>query len=282
MSNISVDLESMHSKKKMSAPIIMGILNATPDSFYTKGSEFTPEALALKAHQMVHEGASIIDIGGMSTRPGAIEISEQEEFARVIPVIKLLAKELPDIQISVDTYRSSIALEAIHNGASIINDISGAQFDEGILDIAAKNRATYICMHTKNKPATMQLQPYYNNVVDDLLLYFEERIALCKAKGLLDIIIDVGFGFGKSLEHNFALLANLHLFKKFELPMLVGISRKSMITKVTGTNTANALNGTTALHMMALQQGAEILRVHDVKEAKECIMLFDKLQEQTI
>ncbi len=211
----------------------------------------------------------------------SIEISEDEELMRVIPAIQLLAKELPSIKFSVDTYRIRVASEAIQNGASIINDISGAQFDENILEVAAKNKVTYICMHTQNKPATMQLQPYYDNVVDDLLLYFEERIALCKEKGLSDIILDVGFGFGKTLEHNFALLANLHLFKKFELPMLVGISRKSMITKVIGTNTQNALNGTTALHMMALQQGADILRVHDVKEAYECIKLFEKLKENT-
>ncbi|MBK7762145.1 MAG: dihydropteroate synthase [Bacteroidetes bacterium] len=267
--------------EKITSPQIMGILNATPDSFYTKGNGYSAKDLLSKAIQMVMEGATILDIGGMSTRPGAIEISKDEELARVIPVIKLLAKELPSIQISVDTYRSQVALEAIHNGASIINDISGAQFDEAILIIAANNRARYICMHTQNKPNNMQLNPSYKDVVNDLLLYFEERIALCHQKGLHDVILDVGFGFGKTIDHNFRLLAQMHQFTQFGLPILAGISRKSMVSKVVGSNTANALNGTTALHMIALQQGANILRVHDVKEAKECIMLFEKLKENT-
>lgn len=265
--------------KHFNAPIVMGILNATPDSFFNQGRDSSLSALMQTAQVMVADGVSILDVGGMSTRPGATEISELEESLRVIPIIKAIRKEFPNVLISIDTYRASVAEKSIDAGANIINDISAGTFDANMLDIAAKYHAPFIAMHSPAKSATMQKNPHYHNVVRELLMYFELRIQTIIAKGIPDIIIDLGFGFGKTIEHNYTLLNHLADFSLFERPMLVGISRKSMIYKPLGITPEQALNGTSALHMIALQQGAHILRVHDVREAMQCIQLHQWLQQ---
>ncbi|MBU3677316.1 MAG: dihydropteroate synthase [Chitinophagaceae bacterium] len=267
--------------RRFDKPIVMGILNATPDSFYNQGRDSTLNALLENAHRMVQAGASMLDIGGMSTRPGASEISVDEEIKRVIPLVQAIRKELPEVLISIDTYRSEVAQKALRLGADIINDISAATFDPNILTIVAEYHAPFIAMHSPAKSDTMQINPHYHNVVTDILAFFAERIQTINAKGIPDIILDLGFGFGKTLEHNYTLLNHLHDFDLFQRPMLVGISRKSMIYKALQTQAEQALNGTTALHMIALQQGANILRVHDVREAIECIQLHECLQQNS-
>lgn len=259
-------------------PIVMGILNATPDSFYNQGRKSDLEALLVAAEQMLNDGAKILDIGGMSTRPGAEEISPQAESARILPLIELLKKQFPNTLLSVDTYRASVAQDAIAAGVDIINDISGATFDPAILISVAQAKIPFICMHTQGKPQTMQQQPQYNHVVDEISNYFSERIITLTQAGIPQIILDPGFGFGKNLQHNYQLLNGLNQFSEFKKPLLVGLSRKSMIYKPLGISPDEALNGTTALHMLALQQGADILRVHDVKEAVQCIQLHQLLQ----
>jgi len=256
----------------------MGILNATPDSFYNKGRESATEDLLRKAGEMLQQGATVLDIGGMSTRPGAEEISTEEELRRVIPILHAVRQKFPEAYLSIDTYRSRVAEEAMLAGADIINDISGGDADEAILQVAARHKAPFICMHKKGIPKDMQLQPSYEDVTEEVMAYFEKKLRQVEPYGLQDILLDVGFGFGKSVEHNYQLLRHLHTFKLLGRPLLVGLSRKSMICKVLACTPENALNGTTALHMIALQQGAHILRVHDVKEAAECIRLFQHVQ----
>jgi len=256
-------------------PIVMGILNASPDSFFHTGQESTLKNLLYKAAQMEEEGAVILDIGGMSTRPGAAEITEEEEWHRIGDLIKALKKRGNKAFISVDTYRSEIARRAIIEGADLINDISAGSLDPKMLDTVARARLPYIAMHMQGEPRTMQDNPQYENVVQDILAYFIQKIKQCEAAGIKDIIIDPGFGFGKTLEQNYELLKGLHQFLILKQIMLVGLSRKSFIYKLLKTEPENALNGTTALNMLALKQGARILRVHDVREAKECIELFD-------
>lgn len=256
-------------------PIVMGILNVTPDSFYTKGKENTVAQHTENAAKMLETGAVIIDIGGLSTRPGAIEISEQEELDRVLPVIESIKKQLPDAYISSDTYRAKVAQQAVRCGADIINDISAGGLDHEMLPAAGMLNVPYIAMHMKGTPQNMQQQPGYSNVTFEVLEYFIEKIKACKAAGIKDIILDPGFGFAKTLEHNYQLLKGLHNLKMLELPLLAGISRKSMVYKPLKSDAGSALNGTSALHMLALQQGAEILRVHDVKEAMECVALYN-------
>jgi dihydropteroate synthase len=255
-------------------PVVMGILNITPDSFYTKGRENSPEEHIANAGKMLDAGAGIIDIGGLSTRPGAIEISVTEESDRVLNVIESIKKNFPDSFLSIDTYRSKVAQEAILAGADIVNDISAGILDHQMLETVGSLNVPYIAMHIKGTPQTMQQNAHYDNVTLEVLEYFIERIKACKTAGIKDIILDPGFGFAKTSQHNFRLLKELHTLKMLELPILAGISRKSMIYKLLKTDAGNALNGTTALHMLALEQGAGILRVHDVKEAIECIKLF--------
>ena len=255
------------------SPIVMGILNATPDSFYNQGQDSQTHALLSTAENMLHEGATILDIGGMSTRPGAEEIDSQTEWTRIKPIINLLKKTYPNTMLSVDTYRADVAEKAIEAGVDIINDISGGTFDNRILSVAAKHRTPFICMHTLNKPRVMQQDPVYTHVVNELLNYFKERINTLTQAGIHDIVLDPGFGFGKNISHNYQLLNNLSQFKSLNCPLLVGISRKSMIYKPLQITPNEALNGTTALHMHALTQGADILRVHDVREAVQCIEL---------
>ncbi len=257
----------------------MGILNITDDSFYDGGRHMSLDSALHRATIMLSEGASIIDVGGMSSRPGAEAISEKEEMERIIPVISVLRDKLQEAIISVDTYRSAVAREAVNAGASIINDISAGSFDKEMFQTIAQLQVPYILMHMKGSPVNMQLNPEYSDVTLNILDFFIEKVGQLRELGVKDIVIDPGFGFGKTIEHNYRLLNLLHVFKITGLPILVGISRKSMIYKVLENTAQEALNGTSALHMFALQQGASILRAHDVKEAREVVSLFHKLNE---
>jgi dihydropteroate synthase len=255
-------------------PLLMGILNSTPDSFFD-GGLYTSEVKWLqKTADMIEAGADIIDIGAYSTRPGAVNITEEEELERLIPVITSVRRHFPEQLISVDSFRASVVEKAVGEGANIINDISGGTIDNAMFPVVARLQVPYILMHIKGTPQTMQVAPTYENVVTEVNAYFEERIKLLQELDFFKIIIDPGFGFGKTLEHNFELFNNLEKFQSFNAPLLVGISRKSMIHKVLNISSKEALNGTTILNTLALTKGASILRVHDVKEAKEVIDLY--------
>jgi dihydropteroate synthase len=263
----------------LSSPKIMGVLNVTPDSFYDGGVYSNDKNILLQVEKMISDGADIIDIGGFSSKPGAKTISVKEEEKRVIPIIKLINNTFNKIIISVDTFRSEIAAKSLNEGASIINDISGGDLDKNIYQIANKYRAPYIMMHMKGVPANMQANPKYKNINYEIIKDFSYKIDLAEKKGVCDIIIDPGFGFGKSIEHNYQILNNIKLYTILKKPILVGISRKSMIYKLLKTDPSKALNGTTSLNTIALINGANILRVHDVKEAKEVIKLYSFLKE---
>lgn len=263
----------------LGTPRVMGIINITPDSFF-KGSRYTSDEDIMRvAVKMLDEGADILDIGGYSSRPGAADISGEEEGKRVFNAIKLLVRELPDTIISVDTFRADIAMEAIAGcGAHIINDISGGDADSDMFPVVEKLNVPYIMMHMQGDPRTMQANPVYDDVVADILKWFGARIYRLQSAGVKDIIIDPGFGFGKTAEHNFEILRRLGDFSIAGLPVLAGLSRKSMIWKTLGIKADEALNGTTALNIVALTNGADVLRVHDVKEAVQTIKLFKKLR----
>lgn len=256
-------------------PLVMGILNLTPDSFYDGGTLLTEKGLLTKAQKHITDGAAIIDIGAVSTKPNAAEVSESKELARLIPALKFLRKTFPNIFISVDTYRSQVAGTAANEGADIINDISGGTFDTNILATVGKLKLPYVMMHTQGTPQTMQQNPQYKNVVTDVFDFFAFQIKTARQNGVEQLILDVGFGFGKTLEHNYELLTQLKKFEAFGFPILAGVSRKSMINKVIGTRPENALNGTTVVNTLALLNGANILRVHDVKEAMQAIQLVN-------
>jgi dihydropteroate synthase len=259
-------------------PRIMGIINVTEDSFYP-GSRYTSdeEILAI-AGKMLEEGADILDIGGCSTRPGALNVPEEDEKKRVCRATELILARYPEAVISVDTYRASVAGEAVINsGAAIINDISGGEMDKGMFPLVIRLNVPYIIMHMQGTPETMQSEPHYDDVVSDILFWFGQRIAQLQQAGMKDIILDPGFGFGKTAKHNFDILARLNEFHIAGLPLLAGLSRKSMIWRTLNITPDDALNGTSALNMTALMKGASILRVHDVKEAKEVITLFEKI-----
>lgn len=260
-------------------PIVMGILNATPDSFYNQGRESSLDELLHNAGKMIDEGATILDIGGQSSRPNAVLVSVDEECSRVLPILKMIRAEFPRVLLSIDTFQSEVARLCIEHGANIINDISGGDKDDAMMDIVAQYKVPYVCMHMKGTPQTMQDQPAYDNVVKDVYDFFVVKLQRLHSKGIDDVMLDVGFGFGKTLEHNYQLLSAMSSFLSLNKPLLAGISRKSMVYKPLHANAEQALNGTTALHMIALQQGASILRVHDVKEAMECIILHKKLTE---
>lgn len=262
-------------------PKIMGVLNVTPDSFYDGGKFKNEDTIVLQVEKMLSDGATFIDIGAYSSRPGAAHVSEAEELKRIAPIIKLLVSKFPEIIISIDTFRSKVADECLTLGAAIINDISGGNLDPEMFNIAVKHKAPYIIMHMKGTPQNMQENTDYTNLITDILKYFSEKIKLGHSKKLNDIIIDPGFGFSKTLEQNYELMQKLELFKSLKSPILVGISRKSMIYKLLDTDAKNALNGTTILNTIALLKGAHILRVHDVKEAKECIKLVTQLHTKT-
>ena len=257
-------------------PIVMGIINITPDSFFSVSRAQNNDAILRKAEKMLSEGAAIIDIGGQSTRPGSDNISIDEEMRRVIPAVEVILKKNSEAIISIDTHQSVIAKEAINEGAGIVNDISGGNMDKAMLSTVASLKVPYICMHMKGTPQLMQDNPTYQNVTKEVLDFFIHKIDECKAAGINDVIIDPGFGFGKTITHNFQLLKNLQVFKMLDRPILAGISRKSTIYKTLAIAVEEALNGSTVLHTLALQNGANILRVHDVKEAVEAITLFER------
>ena len=259
-------------------PKVMGILNLTPDSFF-EGSRVVQnrDSILLRAEKMIQEGADFLDLGGYSTRPGATDISIQEEIDRVVPAIELIKKAFPEILISIDTFRSKVAQESVAAGSDLINDISCGNLDEEMLPTVAKLGVPYIAMHMKGNPQNMLEQSNYSDILTEILYYFAEKVDLIKKLGIKDVIIDPGFGFAKTVEQNYFLLKNLKTFEALGFPLLAGLSRKSMIYKTLQTDAANALNGTTALNMFALLQGANILRVHDVKEAKETITLYEQL-----
>ena len=263
----------------LSIPKIMGVLNVTPDSFYDGGIYSSEKKILKQVEKMVLDGADIIDVGGYSSKPGATLITIEEEEKRVIPIIKLIYKTFKESIISVDTFRSEISEKSINAGASIINDISGGDLDNNIYKIAGKYKTPYIIMHMRGNPSNMQNNPVYKNINYEIIKDLSKKIDLAQNNGVCDIIIDPGFGFGKTIEHNYQILNNLKLYKILDKPILVGISRKSMIYKLLKTEPSKALNGTTVLNTIALINGANILRVHDVKEAKEVIKLCSFLKE---
>jgi len=270
-------LQSKGRLLEISKPVVMGILNATPDSFYNKGRENSVNDLLRNAEKMLREGAAVLDIGGASTKPGSELMNTAEELERVLPVVREIHKRFPDAWLSCDTYNSEVAEAVVLEGVSIINDISGGGFDKNMFNAIAKLKVPYIVMHIQGTPKTMQQNPQYEDVVYEVRDELREICDRCDAAGITDVIIDPGFGFGKTVEHNFQLLNGLPTFRMLGKPLLAGISRKSMICKTLQVTPENALNGTTALHMIALQQGANILRAHDVKEAVEVIKLKEML-----
>jgi dihydropteroate synthase len=267
----------------LSVPKVMGILNVTPDSFYDGGKYDTEDKILRKVTGMVEEGVDIIDIGGMSTRPGSKGVSEKEEINRIIPAIKIIRAHFPGAIISVDTYRANIARKAVEDfSVEIINDISGGGMDKGMFETIADLHVPYIFMHMKGSPLTMQSQTEYNDILTEIIDYFSSRIARLRSLGVADIIIDPGFGFSKTIEQNFYLLNRLETFRIFELPIMAGISRKSMIYRTLKTDASGSLNGTSVLNTVALMQGADILRVHDVKEAVQAVTLMENFKKQRI
>lgn len=260
----------------------MGIINATPDSFYKDDLGSGSESIIHLATKMVADGADIIDIGGLSTKPGSLRISADEEIKRLLPIIEMIIDRFPDAIISADTYQSRVAIAAVKAGASIINDISGGELDKKMIDTVAALGVPYICMHLKGTPETMQQYAKYEDVTKEVLDYFIVKTEQCKQAGIKDIIIDPGFGFAKTAEHNFALLNNLSVFRMLDRPILAGLSRKSTIYKTLGITPGEALNGTSVLNTIALANGANILRVHDVKEAKQAVILSGCLKNAAL
>jgi dihydropteroate synthase len=260
-------------------PLVMGILNITPDSFYSGSRVGSTEMAVEKAGRMLKEGATIIDIGGQSTRPGSERISETEELQRVIPVVEAIHREFPEAFISIDTFYAGVARAAVQAGASLVNDISAGSLDEQMIPVAASLQVPYVLMHMQGTPQTMQQEPRYENVTREVLDFFISKMEFLRRAGIKDIIADPGFGFGKSLTNNFALLRQLPVFQIMNRPILVGVSRKSMVYKALGISSVDALNGTTVLHTIALMNGASLLRVHDVKEAVEAVRLYVQYSE---
>ena len=261
----------------LSQPKVMGILNITPNSFFDGGRYSSEKEILAKVEKMLAEGATFIDIGAYSSKPSAEFVSEEEELNRIVPVVQLLIKHFPDILISIDTFRSEVARACIENGAAIINDISAGNLDDKMLEVIAQYNVPYIMMHMRGTPETMQSMTEYEDIVKEVLLYFSEKIRKARSLGINDLIVDPGFGFAKTIEQNYEIMQKLELFHHLELPLLIGISRKSMIHKTLEINADEALNGTTVLNTIALSKGAQILRVHDVKEAVECVKLYEKM-----
>lgn len=260
-------------------PWVMGILNLTPDSFFDKSRIDSTKKLLRTAENMLADGAKILDIGAQSTRPGAQEISAKDEILRILPALKILRKEFPEAILSIDTFRAEVAQISASEGADIINDISSGDIDPEMIDVMAKIKLPYIIMHMQGTPQNMQKKPIYQDVTKEVIIYLSDKINQLRLKGVHDIIIDPGFGFGKTTKHNYQLMNNLHHFQFFNRPVLVGISRKSMVNNVLETKPENALNGTTVLNTLALLKGASILRVHDVKEAVETVRIIEYLNE---
>lgn len=261
----------------LSKPKVMGILNLTPNSFFDGGKYKNETEIIAQVQKMLSEGATFIDIGAYSSKPNAEFVSTEEEMARIVPIVDLLVQRFPNILISIDTFRSQVAEACIQKGAALINDISAGKLDDAMLGVVAKYNLPYIMMHMRGTPQTMSTLTQYEDVVKEVLLYFSERIAVARSLGINDLIVDPGFGFAKTLEQNYEMLQKMELFQQLKLPVLVGISRKSMIYKALNNNASESLNGTTTLNTISLLKGANILRVHDVKEAVECVTLFNKM-----
>ncbi|MGA0063473.1 MAG: dihydropteroate synthase [Flavobacteriaceae bacterium] len=263
----------------LSTPRVMAIMNLTPDSFYDGGQLKNHEQLLAKVQQFIDEGASIIDLGGYSTRPGAVNISVEEEMSRVVPVVQLIREHFKNIPLSVDTFRSQVARSALEQGASMVNDVSGATADDLMLDLISEYQVPYVGMHMRGTPQTMSTLTDYQDIVFEIRYFFSTLAEKAAKRNINDLIIDPGLGFAKTIAQNFHLLYHLEAFKLLDLPVLIGLSRKSMIYKTLNTTPENALNGSSALHMAALERGAHLLRVHDVKEAQECIKLYTQLRD---
>ncbi|MEL7270238.1 MAG: dihydropteroate synthase [Bacteroidota bacterium] len=266
----------------LSSPKIMGILNLTPDSFYDGGKYKDEAAILNQVERMLNEGATFIDMGAYSSRPGAEHVSEDEEKRRLLPILELVLEHFPQTLISIDTFRSGMARACLERGAALINDISAGNLDAQMFQVVSEFRAPYIMMHLKGTPQSMQKQAVYEDLIQELLFYFSSKLKQAHETKLVDVVIDPGFGFAKTTPQNFELLQQLDLFKTLGKPLLIGLSRKSMIYKTLGTSAKEALNGTTALHAVALLKGANILRVHDVKEARECIQLMNALPDSGV
>ncbi|UCG27407.1 MAG: dihydropteroate synthase [Bacteroidales bacterium] len=265
---------------ELSPPKVMGVLNITPDSFYDGGKYMETATIITRVEQLLSEGASFIDIGAYSSRPGAAHIPEDEEYTRLKPVIALIRKRYPEAVLSIDTFRSGIAKRMVEEfGVDMINDISAGRMDHEMYETVASLGVPYIIMHMQGTPRDMQKKPHYQNVTREILTFFSERVRELKLLGVNDIIVDPGFGFGKTLDHNYELMNQLETFKILELPVMVGLSRKSMIYKLLKATPSDALNGTTVLHTVALLKGADILRTHDIREAVEAITIIEKLKE---
>lgn len=264
----------------LTAPVVMGILNLTADSFYGKSRSGSTEQALVRAAEILGEGGTFIDIGAYSSRPGAADVSAEEETEKVVNAVEAIGKSFPDALLSIDTFRAGVARAAVEAGAHIINDISAGGMDEAMFETIAGLNVPYIMMHMRGTPQTMQQQTAYGDLMAELISYFSEKLSVLKKLGMKDIILDPGFGFAKTIDQNYELLGQLHDLDIFELPVLAGLSRKSMIYKFLGGGPEDALNGTTALNTIALMKGANILRVHDVKAAAECIALFRKTQQK--
>ena len=261
-----------------STPVVMGILNVTTDSFYDGGKYLSELEITKQIRKIDKEGAKIIDVGASSSRPGSIPVSEKIEIERLLPTIELIKKNSPNLKISIDTFRSNVARQCIKNGADMINDISAGEKDKKMFDTIAELNVPYVMMHMKGNSLTMQKNPNYENIINEIFNFFEKKIKTLNSLGFNKIIIDPGFGFGKTLEHNYEILRNLSKFKKINLPILVGVSRKSMIYNLLNITADQALNGTSIINTIALNNGANLLRVHDVKEAIECIKITSQLK----
>ena len=264
----------------LTTPKVMGILNVTPNSFYDGGIYKSSSEMLTKVCKMLSDGATFIDVGAYSSKPSAEYVSEEEELQRIIPVINLILEYYPETLLSVDTFRSEVAKVCIENGAAMINDISAGNLDDKMLETIANYNVPYIMMHMRGTPETMQKMTSYEDIVKEILFYFSEKVAKARSFGINDLIVDPGFGFAKTLDQNYEVLQKMELFEILELPLLAGFSRKSMIYKTLQSSAEDALNGTTVLNTVALTKGAKILRVHDVKEAMECITLFNKINNQ--
>ncbi|MGB7785525.1 MAG: dihydropteroate synthase [Salinimicrobium sp.] len=262
----------------LDTPKVMGILNITPDSFYDGGRNTSAEEYLARTGAMLEEGATFIDVGAYSSRPGATDISEEEELNRLLPVVEVLVEKFPDIILSIDTFRSEVAKKAVEAGAAVINDISAGNLDPHMMQTVANLQVPYIMMHMRGNPKTMKDLNEYEDLAQDVVYYFSEKISRARELGINDIIVDPGFGFSKNIQQNFELLSKLELFQNLELPLLSGLSRKSLIYKTFNTTPDEALNGTTVLNTVSLMKGANILRVHDVKEAVECVKLLERLK----
>ncbi|RTY90757.1 dihydropteroate synthase [Flavobacterium bomense] len=261
----------------LSTPKVMGILNVTPNSFFDGGKYKNETEILSHTEKMLLDGATFIDVGTYSSKPNAEFVSEQDEISRIVPVIDLILKQFPETIISIDTFRSEVARASIESGAAIINDIAAGNLDDKMLEIIAKYNVPYIMMHMRGNPQTMQTLTDYDDIVKEMVFYFSEKVAMARSFGINDLIIDPGFGFAKTIAQNYEVFQKMDLFNILKLPLLVGVSRKSMIYKTLDTSIENALNGTTVLNTLALTKDAKILRVHDVKEAVECVTLFNKI-----